>query len=381
MVVVGAGPAGAATALFAARAGKQVAILDQASFPRDKPCGEGLMPGGRTVLRELGIEGQAVENGAPALRGIQLGLSREPPTAVPFPAHPRGSLGLGVRRLQFDALLVNELARDRRITFYPQTRVLDLKSQAGRPPCVVTGEGEISGRVIVVADGLRSAMRHRLGRTIGPLPPHRFGIVGHLAVDGPPDPWVRITIDRGVELYEGPVENGERLVALLCDHDRMKEFAGHLEARYREIVSELRPNLRRCVLVGHVSAVGPFRYRATTVAADNVFLVGDAAGFSDPITGEGLAAAFRQARAFVASLDQPSPERAYRRAYQAITRDPRRVAELLLYLRANPARVRRGVRGLAHAPQAMTKLLGVNFGYWGFGRITPREWLALFSGR
>ena len=134
-------------------------------------------------------------------------------------------------------------------------------------------------------------------------------------------------------------------------------------------------------MVGHVTAVGPFRYRATTVAADGVFLVGDAAGFSDPITGEGLAAAFRQARAFAASLDRPSPARSYRIAHRQIARDPRRVAALLLYLRAKPARVRRGVRGLEYAPQAMTKLLGVNFGYWGFGRITPREWFALFSGR
>ena len=381
VVVVGAGPAGAASALFAARAGKRVAVFDQASFPRDKPCGEGLMPGGRALLRDLGLEEPVVVGGAPALYGIQFGLTGEPPRAVPFPACDRGSLGLGVRRLRFDELLVEALTQHPQIAFYPETRVLDVRCEPGRSPYAVTTKGEFSGRVVAVADGLRSPVRHRLGRTIGPRPPHRFGIVGHLAVNGAPDPWVRITIDRGLELYEGPVEHGERLVALLCDHHRMKEFAGHLEAHYREIVSQLRPNLGRSAMVGGVTAVGPFRYRATTVAADNVFLVGDAAGFSDPITGEGLAAAFRQARAFAASLDQPSPERAYRRAHRAITRDPRRVAALLLYLRAKPARVRRGVRGLEYAPQAMTKLLGVNFGYWGFGRITPREWVALFSGR
>ncbi|MDQ6885561.1 MAG: FAD-dependent monooxygenase, partial [Candidatus Dormibacteraeota bacterium] len=253
-------------------------------------------------------------------------------------------------------------------------------SHAEDPPGVVTGDGEFSGRVIAVADGLRSAMRHQLGRTIGPLPPHRYGIVGHVAVDGQPDPWVRITIDRGLEVYEAPVEDGVRLVALLCDHHRMKEFAGQLETRYRAVVGQLRPNLAGAPPVGPVRAVGPFRYRATTVAADRVFLVGDAAGFSDPITGEGLASAFRQARAFAACLDRQSPELAYRRAYREITRDPRRVASLLLYLRGKPGRVQRGVRGLAHAPQAMSKLLGVNFGYWGFTRITPRDWLALLSG-
>ncbi len=337
------------------------------------------MPGGRAVLRELGIDGQP--DSSTTLQGIQFGLAGERPTAVPFPAHPIGSLGLGVRRLRFDALLVSEIAKDRSITFYPKTRVLDIQNKPGRPPCAVTSQGEVSGRWIAVADGLRSPMRHRLGRTVGPRPPHRYGIVGHIAVEGPPDPWVRITIDRGLEVYEAPVEDGVRLVALLCDQDRMKEFAGRLEARYRDVVCKLRPNLGGAPPIDTVRAVGPFRYQATTVAADNVFLVGDAAGFSDPITGEGLATAFRQARAFATSIDSPAPELAYRRAYRTITRDPRRVAALLLYLRAKPARVRRGVRGLEHAPQAMTKLLGVNFGYWGFGRITPREWLALFSGR
>ena len=339
------------------------------------------MPGGHALLRELGIEGLAVDRGAPDLQGIQFGLVNEPPTAVPFPVHPGGSLGLGVRRVRFDALLVSELARDPRITFHPQTEVLDVRCEPGRPPCVVTAKGEFSGAAVALADGLRSAMRHRLGRTVGPRPPHRFGIVGHLAIEGPPDPWVRITIERGLELYEGPVENNERLVALLCDHDRMKEFAGRLEGHYRTIVAQLRPNLQHGVLVGGVRAVGPFRYTATTVAADGIYLVGDAGGFTDPITGEGLATAFRQARAFAASLDGPSPERTYRRAHREITRDPPRVAALLLYLRGKPARVQRGVRGLDRAPHAMTKLLGVNFGYWGFGRISPREWVALFSGR
>ena len=380
VVVVGAGPAGAAAALFAARAGKRVAVFDREGFPRDKPCGEGLMPVGRALLEELGIERLAAAAGAPSLKGIQFGLAGEPPTTVPFPAHPTGSLGLGVRRLSFDALLVGELERDHRVTFCPQTRVLEVRKEPGRSPLVITRDGEISGRAVVVADGLRSAMRHRLGRTVGPLPPHRFGIVGHLAVEGPPDPWVRITIEHGLEVYEAPVENGVRLVALLCEHHRMKEFAGRLDQGYRETLENLRPGLRGAPLVGPIRAVGPFRYRATTVAADGIFLVGDAAGFSDPITGEGLAAALRQAQALASTLDRPSPEREYRRRYARLTRDPRRVAALLLYLRGKPARVRRGVRGLDHAPQAMSKLLGVNFGYWGFTRITPREWLALLSG-
>ncbi|TMD11327.1 MAG: FAD-binding protein, partial [Chloroflexi bacterium] len=72
---VGAGPAGTAAALFAARRGYRVIVVDKQAFPRDKPCGEGLMPGGRPVLRELELEDAIVSGGAPPLHGIQFGLA------------------------------------------------------------------------------------------------------------------------------------------------------------------------------------------------------------------------------------------------------------------------------------------------------------------
>jgi len=380
LAVVGAGPAGAVAALFAARRGQRVVVFDRARFPRDKPCGEGLMPGGRAILAELGLEQQAVAAGAPPLRGIQFGLAGAVPTVVPFPPHASGGDGLGVRRTDFDAMLVKALDAHPEIELCEETEVLEVQVHAGAAPLVRTRAGEIRPRFVAVADGLRSPIRHRLGWTVGPRPPHRYRIVSHWRVEGPVDPWVRITIDRGLEVYEGPVANGQRLVALLCHQGRMREFAGRLEARYREIVLNLRPELKRADPSGPVTAVGPFRYRASTVAQDRVFLVGDAAGFTDPITGEGLAAAFRQARVLVELLGQPGAERAYRRAYRALTRDPRRVAGLLLYFSRSPARVQRGLRGLRHAPDALSNLLGVNFGYWNLSRVTPREWLALLSG-
>src|SRR3984893_13964429 len=87
IAVIGAGPAGAAAALFAARRGLRVIVLDKQAFPRDKPCGEGLMPSGRPALRELGLEDAVIAGGAPALDGIQFGLAGDQPVAVPFPEH------------------------------------------------------------------------------------------------------------------------------------------------------------------------------------------------------------------------------------------------------------------------------------------------------
>ena len=381
VVVVGTGPAGAAAALFAARRGHRVIVFDKQAFPRDKPCGEGLMPSGRPALRELGLEDDVVSVGAPPLQGIQFGLPEQPPVEVPFPEHAGEQAGLGIRRLAFDARLAEELGRHPEIRFCPRTEAGDIRLGADGVTTVVTTAGEVRARFVAVADGLRSALRHRLGWTVGPRPPHRYGIVAHWMMDAPVDPWVRITFDQGLEVYEGPVAGNQRMVALLCYQDRMGEFAGRLESRYREIAQSLRPGLRNAELVGSVSAVGPFWYRASTVAQHRVFLIGDAAGFTDPITGEGIAAALRQARAFAAAIDGPHPERDYRIAHRRLTRDPRRVASLLLRLSRTPALVERGIRSHQRAPQTLSTLLGVGFGYWGFDRITPREWVRLFTGR
>jgi flavin-dependent dehydrogenase len=381
VAVVGAGPAGAAAAIFAARRGHRVIVFDKQAFPRDKPCGEGLMPGGRPALRELGLEDEIVAGGAPQLQGIQFGFAGHPSVAVPFPEHDGEQAGLGIRRLTFDARLVDALGHHSRIEFCPRTETRDIRTNGDGGATVVTAVGEVRTRFVAVADGLRSAFRHRLGWTVGPRPPHRYGIVAHWTIDAPIDPWVRITFDRGLEVYEGPVAGNQRMVALLCYQDRMREFGGRLEARYREIVHALRPALRNADLVGSVVAVGPFWYRASTVAQNRIFLIGDAAGFSDPITGEGVAAGLRQARAFAAALASPNPERNYRHAHGRLTKDPRRVASLFLRLSRTPALVERAVRSHQRAPKTLTTLLGIGFGYWGFNRITPREWIRMFSGR
>jgi flavin-dependent dehydrogenase len=379
--VIGAGPAGAAAALFAARRGLRVIVVDKQDFPRDKPCGEGLMPSGRPALRELGLEDAVVAGGAPPLNGIQFGRVEEPPVAVPFPANDGEQVGLGIRRLTFDAQLTDALAHQSQIQFFPHAEARDLRPEGDGMTTVMTGAGELRTRFVAVADGLRSPFRHRLGWTVGPRPPHRYGIVAHWLMDGPVDPWVRITFDRGLEVYEGPVAGSQRMVALLCYQDRMHEFAGQLEARYREIVQAIRPGLRDAEMVGSVSAVGPFWYRATTVADHGIFLVGDAAGFTDPITAEGVATGLRQARAFAAGLASANPERVYRQAHRRLTTDPRRVAALFLRLTRTPALVDRAIRNHGRSPQTLSKLLGIGFGYWGFNRITPREWLRMFSGR
>src|SRR5438093_10825643 len=108
VAVVGAGPAGAAAVLFAARRGRHVVVLEKQAFPRDKPCGEGLMPSGRSPLRELGLEAIVSAQGAPTLNGVQFGLPHKPRVAVLFPEHRGDQAGLDVRHLDFDARISAE---------------------------------------------------------------------------------------------------------------------------------------------------------------------------------------------------------------------------------------------------------------------------------
>src|SRR5579862_5294898 len=106
VVVVGAGPSGATTALLLARRGHEVVLVDRARFPRDKACGEGVMPPGVAALRRMGLEQRVLATGAQPLGGVTYRHQRAGvEVRLPFPDPPDGGppAGLGVRRTSFDA--------------------------------------------------------------------------------------------------------------------------------------------------------------------------------------------------------------------------------------------------------------------------------------
>jgi flavin-dependent dehydrogenase len=264
---------------------------------------------------------------------------------------------------------------------FSQGVAVERVAQAGGVASLQTSAGDIRVRYVAVADGLRSGIRRQLGWTQGPRPPHRYGVVGHWRGAFPQDSWIRLTIESGFESYRAPVGPDEHLVALLCGRTRMAMFGRDLIGQYRARARALHPDLDQADLSGEVSAIGPFRYGAGTVARDGIFLVGDASGFVDPITGEGLASGLVQAQALVAALEHPHPEAAYRGWHRRITQGPRRLTSLLVYLATSASRAARAVRGMQAQPSAMQRFLGINLGYWGFARVTPREWIALLAGR
>ncbi len=387
VVVVGAGPSGAATALLLARAGHRVLVLDRARFPRDKACGEGLMPSGVAALRRLGVLEAVLEQGAPQLRGVTYRMSSPsgPCATAAFPAPPGGgpAWGLGVRRLHFDAVLAGALGAQ------PRARVLEgvgaslLRRDAeGRVRAVVTTKGEeLATHLVVGADGLHSRLRAAAGWT-GPTPQGgRYGLAGHWRVETRAIHGITVSFAAGHEWYQAPVGPAELLVSVLGDRRRIGVIARDYAGAARSAI----PLLNAAEPLGPPLAAGIFRQSPRRIAGDGLFLVGDAAGYDDPTTGEGIAISLLLAERLSHHLHALlegglSPERAaaaYARDHRRLWRDRRRVTRLALAMARHPGAARRAIVRLADRPQALAVLLGVNCGYWGLTKLSARDWASL----
>ncbi|MDR0360347.1 MAG: NAD(P)/FAD-dependent oxidoreductase [bacterium] len=365
VVVVGAGPVGSALTLLLRQRNVRTLLVDQAEFPRDKPCGEGLLPSGARVLSELGVD----------LAGLGCG----PIDGVRYHAPGVGSAGaafdgpaFGVRRLRLDALLAERAGAQTGV------RVEGVRSVEGLR-VMETTQGRLTARVVVGADGMRSVLRRSLGWERRAPASRRYGVVGHVAAPQHGRREIVVTLLGGLETYLTPVGPDELLVAVLGAGGRLRAPGRSVRDSYREIVARAHPDLADATLTGRVHGAGPFGTSARTVARDGVFLCGDAAGFLDPLTGEAMAAGLVQARTLATLLGR-DPETAaarYRRWYAAQWRRRRAVSRLALTLTGTERLTRRALRGVERRPQAMARLLGVADGAHGFGRLGPRDWSAL----
>src|ERR1019366_4058807 len=208
-VVVGAGPSGATAALLLARGGHEVVLVDRARFPRDKACGEGLMPPGVEALRRLGLYERVLETGARPLRGITYRLAKGGPGVhLPFPIPPDGGApeGLGIRRTSFDEALVDAVRRQPHATVGEGERVTGLiRDAAERVVGVATTAGEIRARIVIGADGLHSQVRAWAGLRARPQTRLRYGLAGHWRVETRDRDAVTVTLAGDHEWYEAPV--------------------------------------------------------------------------------------------------------------------------------------------------------------------------------
>ncbi|MGD8495746.1 MAG: NAD(P)/FAD-dependent oxidoreductase [Gemmatimonadales bacterium] len=348
VLIAGAGPAGLATAIRASMRGLRPLVCEARPGLLDKACGEGIMPGGVEALRRMGVRiGSDESRRFEGIRYIDGDLAAE----GRFPV----GAGLGVRRSVLAGRML-ERARDLGAEVRFGAAVEHWEEDGGHVAVHLVGGDVVRARWLVGADGLHSGIRRSAGlaASTAVAAPRRFGVRRHFARA----PWsdlVEVHLAGGAEVYVTPVEPGVVGVAVLFEPE--VAGSGEFEALLDGFPA-VRRRLADAAALDAPRGAGPFRQSVRGRAAGRVALVGDAAGYLDALTGQGLELAFASAAALAEVLRADAPLERYEAAYREITRDYYRLTGLLVGVTRRRL-LRRGlVRSLAVTPGLFDRVLG-----------------------
>lgn len=383
-IIVGGGPAGSATAYHLTRAGFAVLLLDRADFPRDKPCGEFFSPPVRGLLSDLGLYSVALFAGLHTIPTATLrwdGLASVSGTFLSqnHPYSPCG--GFSLERLVLDNLLWQNAVRagaDAR-SGIPLRGLL--RDPEGNIIGARTDAGEFYARVVIGADGVHSRVAREL-EVVRPIPRlQKIAIVMHYS--GICEDIQSASVEMRVGSLKtnhqggsivcgyGPGAHGTANVNLLVPETQAREIAAQGKERYADfILSETFPDVAerlRGATRTRLTTCGTFGHRTTTPIANGVLLVGDAAEFIDPFTGEGVYFALRgaelAAETLVRALKQGDTSvgslTSYVRARRREFSPKYTVCDLIERAVHAPSLIRWVVPRLSRRPALLNRLLGV----------------------
>ena len=313
VLIVGAGPAGSAAAFHAANRGYDVLLIDAATFPRDKTCGDGLTPRAMHELAALGVAHDITSRYTS--RGLKLHGFGGSVTA-PWPTSPFGTTGSAMPRTELDDLLRRHANAQPAVTMWDNATALTPETQHGRITAVTVRhqgvEKRITCRFVIVADGVRSPFGKKLGRTW-----HKgdvYGIAARSYCTTPlsHDPWIHSHLelrDSDGVIQPGygwifPLGNGS--VNLGCG--ALSTDARPAKVNTKKLLELYASQQRAAWSLGQTTSVAsallPMGGAVSNVAGPNWALIGDAAACVNPLNGEGIDYGLETARMAIGMLDE-----------------------------------------------------------------------------
>lgn len=307
VAVVGGGPGGSACAALLAQKGADVLLLDKSPAPAEKVCGEFVCPRAFEILQTIGVD--PILQGEPHRRvnGMVLTSPAGHRVDAPFP-RPEGTdapprHGFSLPRPRFDGLL-QEAARLQGATLWRGTRLSSLEAgSAGAILALRQGPGKVIRRVrarlVIGADGRFSSVARQSRLSLPPEGKMRAAVHGYYeGVLGLGDKGETHILPGGAYFCLDPMPDGTCNVSYVDDLERVLPWrhreSGLLRRRFGENMF-LRERFSRAEPKGRLRVLAPLQVRTRRPYAERVMLVGDAAGFYDPLTGEGIYAALRTA--------------------------------------------------------------------------------------
>ena len=375
VAIVGAGPAGSATATFLAARGFSVALIDRARFPRSKPCGEYISPEARRVLDRL-IDPRRLADEQPAmLEGMRIVSPDGTSFVGRFHAQHKyrgyADQGIALPRSILDFHLVQQAQR-KGATLLQQTALKAVQPPAGGVRTLdLLRNGRrysLSARLLVGADGIHSRVAKQLG-VFRRSSLSRVALVTHAVGVAGMQPLGEMHVVRHAYVGLAPVGKGLTNVSVVVDTKR-QGTEGNPEQWFQHVireVPEVAQRLGKAEYVSPIRGAGPFARSSTRATADRAVLVGDAADFYDPFTGEGIYAALRgaelideQITSYLESDRLNAQElRGYDRARRREFRGKWQLERLIAWAVGHPVALNHVARRLENKPELADLLVGV----------------------